>query len=204
MSRLATVADNRTTLKSKGILEQFQLRHAQTPNFLNLLSRSASVARAYAAAEQALAGGKLTAQQREQIALAVAEINDSRYSLAAHTATGRDAGLSEDEIWLARKAGANGRKAEAMLRFTQAVALQRGRISQNEIAALRKEGFSESELIEIIANIALNVFTNYLNIVFKTQVDFPLLHPESGSQPAAEKQFNSAKTMGAAAGSAQS
>jgi len=86
--------------------------------------------------------------------------------------------LSEEEIGFARKAAANDRKAEAMLRFTQAVVLQRGRIRDTELRAVRSAGISEAELIEVMANIALNVFTNYLNIVSKTEVDFPLLHPE--------------------------
>jgi uncharacterized peroxidase-related enzyme len=147
-------------------------------NFLNLLQKSAPVAEAYAAVQKLLAAGQLTAHQREQIALTVGEINDSRYCLAAHSAIGRDVGLSEDDIWLARKAGANDAKAEAMLRFTQAVALQRGRVSHEDLVALRGAGFSDAQLIEILANVALNVFTNYVNILFKTQVDFLLLHPE--------------------------
>jgi len=128
--------------------------------------------------EKALAKGELTARQREQIALAVAEINDSKYCLAVHSVAGREAGLSDEDIRLARKAGARDSRAEAMLRFAQALTLQRGRISQEDLAALRRAGFSEPQLVEIIASVALNIFTNYLNVVFKTEVDFLLLHPE--------------------------
>ena len=69
-----------------------------------------------------------------------------------------------------------------MLRFTQSMVLQRGEISDDDLGALRKAGFSDAEVIEIVANIALNVFTNYLNILSKTEVDFPAL---TDSQPPA-------------------
>ena len=64
-----------------------------------------------------------------------------------------------------------------MLRFTQAVVLQRGEISDDDFQALRKAGFTDAQIVEIVANIALNIFSNYFNSVAKTEVDFPLLKP---------------------------
>ena len=68
-------------------------------------------------------------------------------------------------------------KAKTMLRFTQAVVLQRGDISDEDFRALGKAGFTDAQIIEIVANIALNIFSNYFNSVAKTEVDFPLLQP---------------------------
>lgn len=178
MPPFSSTAENTVDLRPQTRWPSLPLNLVPVPNFLRVLSRAAAATEAYAAAERALANGQLTARQREQIALAVAEINGSEYCLVAHTVNSRDAGLSEEEIGLARKAAANDRKAEAMLRFTQAVVLQRGRIRDTELRAVRSAGVSEAELIEVMANIALHVFTNYLNIVSKTEVDFPLLHPE--------------------------
>ena len=64
------------------------------PNFLRILAKSPAAALAYMLAEGALAEGRLSGRQREQIALAVAEINGSEYCLQAHSAAGRNAGLS--------------------------------------------------------------------------------------------------------------
>jgi uncharacterized peroxidase-related enzyme len=145
------------------------------PHFLSILAQSPATALAYAQAEGALAGGRLSRRQREQIALAVAEINGSKYCLLAHSATGRNAGLTGEEIESARRAAAPDAKADRMLRFTQSLVLQRGEISDEDLGALRKAGFSDAEIIEIVANIALNIFTNYLNILGRTEVDFPAL-----------------------------
>lgn len=119
--------------------------------------------------------GRLSQRQREQIALAVAEINGSQYCLRAHALAGRKAGLSGEEIQSARRAAAPEGKADQMLRFTQSLVLQRGDISDEDLNALRQAGFSDAEMIEIVANIALNVFTNYLNILSKTEVDCPAI-----------------------------
>jgi len=178
VSRFSSTPGNMVNLQPQTGWPRLPFNPVPVPNFLRVLTRATAATEAYAAAEKALANGQLTARQREQIALAVAEINGSEYCLVAHTVNSRNAGLSEEEIGLARKAAANDRKAEAILRLTQAVVLQRGHIRDNELRAVRSAGVSEAELIEVMANIALNVFTNYLNIVSKTEVDFPLLHPE--------------------------
>src|SRR5439155_10246755 len=86
-------------------------------------------------------------------------------------------GLTHHEMQLARNATAADTKAQTMLRFTQAVVLQRGEISDDDFHALRKAGFTDEQIVEIVANIALNIFSNYFNSVAKTEVDFPLLQP---------------------------
>src|SRR5262249_8446994 len=151
------------------------------PNFLKVLAKSLAALRAFTEVENALAEGQLTMQQREQIALAVAEINGSNYCLQLHSLSGRDAGLSVDDIRLARNATARDPKSNAMLAFTLTVVLQRGEIKNENLKILREFGFSESQIIEIVANIALNIFTNYLTLISKTEADFP---PLAESTPA--------------------
>ncbi len=185
MLRLTPIMGSEFTRQVQALFARFHLDPAQAPNFLRILAKSPAVTEAYAGAEQALAAGQLTAADRERLALAVAEINDSKYCLVAHTLTSRDAGLGDEDIRLARKAAATDPKAEAMLRFTQAVVLHRGNIRDEALKAVREAGFSDAEVIEIVANIALNIFTNYLNLVANTEVDFPLLHPELKSTDAA-------------------
>ena len=145
----------------------------EVTNFVKVLAKSRAAAMAYALASGSLAEGRLTEREREQIALAVAEINGSEYCLLAHSLAGGNAGLSGEEIQSARRAAASDAKSAQMLRFTQSVVLQRGEISDEDLGALRKAGFSEAEMIEIVANIALNIFANYLNILARTGPDSP-------------------------------
>jgi len=164
---------------------KFGMNLARARNFMRTLAQSPPAMEAYRAAERSLAKSRLTAGEREQIALAVAEINDSKYCLAAHTASGKGAGLSPEDIRLARKAVAIDPRADAMLRFTQAIVLQRGDLGDEDLRALRLAGISEPEMVEIVATIAHNIFANYLSLVSRIEADFPLLHPEPNHAAAA-------------------
>lgn len=171
MLRLSPIEANEASEEIQRVLEASHVAFEEVPNFLRILANSAAALKAYVESEEALLDGQLTPQYREQIALAVAEINASNYCLAAHSVAGKSVGLADEEIRLARSAAAPDPKADAMLRFTQAIVLQRGRIGDEDFCALGRAGFSKAELVEILANIALNIFTNYLNIVAKTEMD---------------------------------
>jgi uncharacterized peroxidase-related enzyme len=146
-------------------------------NFLHLLANSPAALKAYVACADALAQGQLTPRQRELMALTVAEINGAKYCLSAHYALARKLGLAEAEIQSARRAVSADRQTHAMLRFAQAVALQRGEISEADFQSLRQAGFADALIAEIVSNIALNIFTNYFNLVARTEIDFPVLKP---------------------------
>ena len=156
-------------------------------NFLRLLGKSMTAMRAYSTVESTLANGGLTAAQREQIALAVGEMNGCKACLASHAAAAHHAGLSAEDIRLARRATATDPAAKAMLGFTLAVVLQRGEVKMQELKALHGAGFSDADIVEIVANIALNIFTNYLNLISNTEANFPAPAPAFELAGAAEK-----------------
>ena len=178
MTPLAPVTGDQTFRELKQSLEETSTQLGELPNFIRVLARSPAALKAYTLVDKALANGQITPRQREQIALAVAEINSCSYSLSVHCALGLNLGLSEEDIRLARKATASDPQTKAMLRFTQAVVLQRGGISRDELQMLRAAGFRDAQIIEILAGVGLNIFTNYFNTVAKTQADFPLITPE--------------------------
>jgi uncharacterized peroxidase-related enzyme len=175
MARLASV----TSGLDRNAPGQPSLQPSLPPdcNFLHLLANSPAALNAYVASAGALARGQLTPRQRELLALTVAEINGAKYCLSAHYALARKLGLDEAEVRAARHATAADRETHAILRFAQAVAIQRGEISDADFQALRLAGFSDALVTEIVSNIALNIFTNYFNSVARTDVDFPLLKP---------------------------
>ena len=179
MSRLTPIQTNGASSELKRSLKNSRLKLDEAPRFLQVMANSPASLRAYLRADAALVRGQLTPRQRQQVALAVAEINGSSYSLSAHYEAGKSLGLTHQDMRLARRATAADPKAETMLRFTQAVVLQRGEISDEDFQALGKVGFTDEQIIEIVANIALNIFSNYFSSVAKTEVDFPLLEPGS-------------------------
>lgn len=201
MLRIAPIGSHQAGPELKRALKDAHLKLEEAPNFLRVLANSLAALRAYKFVEMALVHGQLTPRQREQIALAVAEINGSSYSLSAHYDAGKSLGLTHAEMQLARQASAAAPQADAMLRFTQAVVLQRGEISDDDFCALRHAGFTDPQIIEIVANISLNIFANYFNSIAQTEVDFSLLQPGTdvpgGGIPSAQKPARRARAKSA-------
>ena len=173
MSRIQAIAPEQATGKTAELFQGIQSKLGMVPNMMRAIGNSPAALQSYLQFSGGLAAGVLTAKEREQIALAVAEANACDYCLAAHSALGKMAGLSGDQIRDARLATAVESKGDAMLRFARTLVVERGHVSDEEVNHLKKHGFSDAHVVEIIANVALNVFTNYFNHVAETDIDFP-------------------------------
>ena len=104
----------------------------------------------------------------------MAQINGCDYCLAAHTYLGTHvAKLDEAEIAANRAGQSQDEKAQAALRFAVALVNDRGRVSDADVSAVKAAGYSEAEIVEIVAHVALNTLTNYLNSALDTPIDFP-------------------------------
>jgi uncharacterized peroxidase-related enzyme len=121
----------------------------------------------------ALGAGTLGAKLGESIAIAVANRNSCAYCLAAHTALGQQAGASAEELSLARRGIAGDPRTQAALAFAVRLVDARGQVSAADVQALRGAGFDDGQVVEVIAHVALNLFTNYVNIALDVPVDFP-------------------------------
>jgi uncharacterized peroxidase-related enzyme len=125
------------------------------------------------ASTKTLGGGSLSAPLREQIALTVAAANGCEYCAAGHTALGRMHGLKSPELAANLDARSADPKIAAALHFAHAVVTERGWVDDGELARIREAGYSEGEVAEIVATVAVNTFSNYFNHVAETEVDFP-------------------------------
>ena len=143
------------------------------PNLFSTLAQSPAALNAYLAFDGALAKGSLPRPLREQLALVVGQANSCDYCLSAHTLLGGKAGLSAEEMLQARSGGASDPRTAAAVAFAQSVVQEKGRVDEEQLDALRGHGFNDGQIVEIVANTALNIFTNYFNHVAGTVVDFP-------------------------------
>lgn len=173
MSRLKAIQTNSATGKAKELLEAVQAKLSITPNMTRVMANSPAVLEAYLSFSGALASGSLNARLREQIALEVGEQNSCQYCVSAHTAIGRMTGLSDTEIEAAREAKSSAAKPAAALAFARQIVAKQGRATQADVDTVRNAGFSDGEIAEIIAHVALNIFTNYFNNTTDVEVDFP-------------------------------
>ena len=173
MPRLQAIRPEDATGKAKKLLEGVRAKYGMTPNLLATMANSPALLEAYLGFSGALSRGRLSARLREQIALAVSEVNQCGYCLAAHSAVGKMAGLSEEQVQDSRRGTAADTKVEAALRFARAVVQKDGWVSDGDLARLRAAGYGDGEIAEIVGNVLQTIFTNYFNHVAGTEVDFP-------------------------------
>lgn len=183
MSRIptpATIAD--APAASQPLLEAVNKQLGVVPNMFRLVSNSPAALEGYLGLSGALGKGKLPAQTRERIALAVAEINACDYCLSAHTYLGKNlAKLDDAEITANRSGSSNDLKADAAVRFAVKITQERGRVAETDFEAVRAAGYDDGQIIEIVLHVALNVWTNYLNVAAQTDIDFPVVHARNAA-----------------------
>ena len=177
MSRIptpATVAD--APEASQPLLEAVNKALGTVPNLHRLVATSPAALEGYLAMNGALAKGKLPAQTRERIALAVAELNGCDYCLSAHTYLGKNlAKLDDAEVTANRSGASNDPKADAAVRFAVQLVKARGHVGGADVEAVRAAGYTDAQLLEIVQHVALNTWTNYVNSAFTTEIDFPVV-----------------------------
>jgi len=175
MSRIAIPATIETApVASQLLLNVVKKQLGSAPNLFRLVANSPAALEGYVSLSGALAKGALPAATRERIALAVAEINGCDYCLSAHTYLGQHvAKLDAAEMAANRAGGSNDPHANAAVRFAAQVARARGHVSDADLAAVRSAGYDAAQIVEIVQHVALNTWTNYINEVAQTEIDFP-------------------------------
>ncbi|KGD90432.1 carboxymuconolactone decarboxylase [Achromobacter sp. RTa] len=173
MSRVPLIDASNTTADRQALLAQVQGAFGATPNMFRAVANSPAALKSMWGAFGALGAGVIPARLGEQIAVAVADRNGCEYCLAAHTALGRKAGASAEEMSAAQAGNAADPKTAAALRFALQLVEARGQLSDADVQAVRAAGFDDQEIVEMLAHVALNLFTNYVNVAFAVPVDFP-------------------------------
>jgi uncharacterized peroxidase-related enzyme len=165
------------------LLKSIENRLGMTPNFLSVMAVAPAVLDGYNSLSCILEKGVLPVGLREQVALVVSEMNSCPYCIAAHSAIARTVGLNEDEVMDSRQGISPDSKVAAALRFARIVVESCGRVPSDEISRLARAGYSDEEIIEILANVILTIFTNYFNLIVCPDLDFPepLTLPVSGA-----------------------
>ena len=172
MTRLTPIDPAAATGKAKELLSAVQAKLRFTPNMMRTMAVSPAVLDGYLCFSSALGGGVLEAKLRERIALAVAGANGCEYCLAAHSTIGKMVGLTNGDVVASRQGRSSDLKTAAALAFARAILESRGDVSDGDLHAIREAGYGNGEIAEIVAHVALNVFTNYFNRLAQTIIDF--------------------------------
>lgn len=173
MPRIAPVNPTTADTGVQATLAAVKAKIGMVPNLFATFAHSPAVLNAYLGLSDALGAGVLTARQREIVALAVAQTNGCEYCVSAHTMMGKGAGLAVDAILAARHGKGADALDHAVASLAKSLVDDRGQISDAQLAAARLAGLDDARIVEIVAVVALNTMTNFMNNVAHTDVDFP-------------------------------
>jgi len=173
MPRLKAIEYGEAPEETRALLDDVQQQMGMVPNIFWTLANSPTALEGYVGLHETLQNGVLPAKLREEIALTVSELNQSRYCVCGHAAIGRTVGCSDEEIMDARRGTSPDSKVEAALHFARRIVEHRGFVSDDEFRRLRDAGYDDREITEMIACIALFVFGDYFTHIAQTELDFP-------------------------------
>jgi uncharacterized peroxidase-related enzyme len=173
MSRVQLIDSSNTSPNRRALLEQVHKAFGATPNMFKAVANSPAALKSMWGSFGALGSGVLGAKLGEQIAVAIADRNRCEYCLAAHTVLGKGAGATAEEMSAAQAGNSTDPKTAAALAFALKIVSNRAQVSNEDIAQLRSAGFEDEHIVEILAHVALNIFTNYVNVAFDVPLDFP-------------------------------
>jgi len=176
MSRLNIPTVEQSLPATQALLAAVEKQLGVVPNLMKLLGQSPIALEGYLSLNGALNKDKLGLALRERIALTVAEFNGCDYCLSVHSYLSANvAKLPQGEIDAAREGRSDDPRTAAALHFARRVAESRGQVSDADLATLRAAGYDEAAVLEIALNVAVNVLTNYVNNVARTDIDFPVV-----------------------------
>jgi uncharacterized peroxidase-related enzyme len=173
MSRINVIENNNANPEQRELLDAIQSQLGMVPNFLKVFANSPAALRAFLGLHGIAGEGSLDLQTRERIALAVAQDSACDYCVSAHTALGSNAGLKVAEMEANRAGTSQDAKAAAAVKFAKAVAKHKGDVTTAELLAVRSAGYSESDVVEIITHVGMNLLTNMLGKASRVDIDFP-------------------------------
>ena len=173
MSRINLVTAATANEEQQALLTAIQSKLGMVPNFLKVFANSPAALRAFLGLHGIANEGSLDSQTRERIALTVAQKNSCEYCVSAHTAIGRGTGLSDEEMTAARAGSSADAKAAVAVRFSRSVVEHQGEITTAELIEMRDAGFSESDIVEVITHVGMNILTNMIGKASRLEIDFP-------------------------------
>ncbi|MEV5173829.1 carboxymuconolactone decarboxylase family protein [Streptomyces flaveolus] len=178
MSALPQINPIEATGEAATLLTELKKSVGSVPNMAKAMANSPALLKGWMSLSDALAGGVLPAAVRERLALATAEYNRCAYCLSAHTFLGKNVTkIDSEEIERARHAESADPHTAALLALSDAVARGRGTVDETVLKSARTAGVTDAEIAEVVGNLALNILTNYFNIVADTDNDFPPVTP---------------------------
>lgn len=177
MQRLNSVDPQVASGRTKQLFDGVEQAFGMVPNAVRVMANSPAVLESFLAFSKAIGNAQIGEKLHNQVKLSTSESNSCDYCTSILAAVGPSAGLSADDILAGRTASAADARTDAALKFATAVLDSRGKVSDEQLAAVRTVGFGDAEIVEIVTSVVMGCFTNFLNNVAATELDVPAAEP---------------------------
>lgn len=176
MTNFAPIEPDSATGAAAELLTQVKKALGAVPNMAKGMANSPTLLKSFLALSGAVSSGTLPPAVRERLAISTAQLNGCEYCLSAHTFIGANvAKIDGTELDSARRGDSSDTHVAALLELSNAIAQNAGDVDGADIATAREAGVTEEEIGEVVANLALNILTNYFNVLARTENEFPLV-----------------------------
>jgi uncharacterized peroxidase-related enzyme len=175
MTRLHTLPQAEATAQTAELFASLKRSIGKVPNLYATIGTNAPAVLAHTLQTSALLKqSELTAAELEAINLTISQLTGCDYCLAAHTLTAKHAGYSvEQTVELRHGSFPENNRIDALLTFVRTVHGSTGTLPSAAVEAVRAAGYSDRQIIEALQAVSAILFTNMVNRVNDTTLDFP-------------------------------
>lgn len=173
MARITQISDAAATPEAAALFTAIKGKIGMVPNLYRVAANQPAVLAGLLGLGETLGRGSFDARTREAIALAVAGANACDYCASAHSAISAGLQVAPETIDAHLAGRSEDPRTAAILRLAVAIVQARGMVADGDLAAARDAGLTQADIVETVGNVVANIFTNYLNHIADTDIDFP-------------------------------
>lgn len=159
--------------EAREAMEAMKKKMGKVPNIYAAMLHSPAAFKGLMAFKEGLGKGVITHKEAEAVAMVVGEQNQCGYCVAAHTALAKMNGFSAEEAKALRKAQSDDARLDALVKLAKEISQTRGRPGDEAVKTFYDAGYDDQALVEVIAHVCVNIFTNYFNHIADPDIDFP-------------------------------
>lgn len=185
MQRLASVNPQAAKGRTQELFSTVHQAFGMVPNTVRVMANSPAVLESFLVFSTAMGKTQIGDKLHNQLKLTTSETNSCSYCTSILSAIAPSAGLTADDILAGRTAESEDHRTKSALTFANEVLATRGKVSDQQLAAVRAAGFGDAAIVEIVASVVLGCFTNFLNNVADTELDIPQAEPIESCSTAA-------------------
>lgn len=174
MASVLGLADTaKLTGKNQEMLSGYEKKFGLVPNMLKQMASSPAALESFLSTREILGTGLLDDKLRAMIGIMIAEIYSCEYLLSARVAQAKAVGLTDEELTLAKQQQSKDAKKDAGLQFVRNLVLRHSEVASGDVDELKTAGYSDGEIVELIANANHNLMAYYFVQIAQPEPDFP-------------------------------